>query len=90
MKKTRVFKWIGSIGTSLLFLFTFILSMGGGLFGLTNDNELSQTEPITAHAVAKTPTMAHCPIRATTILRMKGESTVSVRGLIRAIPHTTR
>ena len=37
MKKTRVWKWMAAVGTSLLFLFTFIFSMGWGL----NSSDLS-------------------------------------------------
>ena len=49
MKKAKVWKWVASIGTSLLFLFTFIFSMIGGIGGAT-DGGLNANAPITAEA----------------------------------------
>ena len=52
MKKTRVGKWIAAIGASLMFLFAFLFSVGGGILtGLPNDGESgTSSDKITAEA----------------------------------------
>ena len=50
MKKAKVWKWIAAVGTSLLFVCTFIFSMGVGVFGITHDGEKETSQPITAEA----------------------------------------
>ena len=49
MKKIRNGKWIVSLGAAIMFLFSFIFSTGGGIFGVTENGELP-SDPITASA----------------------------------------
>ena len=51
MKKAKVWKWIAATGTSLLFLFTFIFSIGAGILP-SSDKESASSEPIVAEAAS--------------------------------------
>ncbi len=50
MKKIRNGKWIAAVGAALLFLFSFIFSMGGGIFGVKENGGISSSDPISVSA----------------------------------------
>ena len=56
MKKSRVWKWIATIGTSALLLFAFIFSIGGGdLIGSLERQEGDTTQVAQAAGLVERP-----------------------------------